>query len=146
MNSVYSLENHKKKNKTDIEYYHKLINRILLFSSIAFFMSFSSYLIFGFDKFIKFGIFLIKNGYSIIIMTFHLSSKKELNITGYIYESIKNNIDLSENKFLIKIIKYNMISDFNLLKKVHIAIGILLHCNIICNGFLIQTINITYGC
>ena len=96
------------------------------------------------DMFIKFGIFLIKNGYSIIIMPFH-PSRIELNITDYIYKSIKNDIDLSENKFLMKIIKYNILSGLKLLKQIHIAIGIRLHCNIICNGFLIPTINIAYG-
>lgn len=97
------------------------------------------------DIFIKFGIFLIKNGYSVVIMPFHQSSKKELHITEYVYKSIQNNIELSENKFLMKITKYNLISALNLFKKVYIAIGIRLHCNIICNGFLIPTINIAYG-
>ena len=36
-------------------------------------------------------------------------------------------------------------SGLKLLKQIHIAIGIRLHCNIICNGFLIPTINIAYG-
>lgn len=97
------------------------------------------------DVFIKFGIYLIQNGYSVIIMPFHPSSKEELNITEYIYNSIQSNIELSENKFISKIIKYNIISGLNLLKEVHIAIGIRLHCNIICNGFLIPTINVAYG-
>ena len=97
------------------------------------------------DIFIKLGVFLVKQGYSVIIMPFHPSSKKELNITEYIYKSIKGSIELSENKFLMKVTKYNILSGLNLLKQIHIAIGIRLHCNIICNGFLIPSINIAYG-
>jgi hypothetical protein len=97
------------------------------------------------DIFIKFGVFLIKQGYSVIIMPFHPSSKQELNITEDLYKSIKSGIEFSENKFLMKITKYNILSGLNLLKQIHIAIGIRLHCNIICNGFLIPTINIAYG-
>ena len=96
------------------------------------------------DVFIN-GIYLIQNGYSIIIMPFHPSSKEELNITEYIYDSIQSKIEQSENKFISKLINYNIVSGLRLLKEVHIAIGIRLHCNIICNGFLIPTINVAYG-
>lgn len=95
------------------------------------------------DVFIKLGIFLVKNGYSIIIMPFHQS--KELNITEHVYKSIKSNISSCENKFLMKITNYNMLSGLHILRRVHIAFGIRLHCNIICNGFLIPSINIAYG-
>lgn len=96
------------------------------------------------DVFIKFGLYLIQNGYSIIIMPFH-PSKEELNITEYVYKSIKSKISSCENNFLLKITNYNLLSGLNILRKVHIAIGIRLHCNIICNGFLIPSINIAYG-
>ena len=96
------------------------------------------------DVLIKLSIFLINNDYSIIIMPFHLINE-ELNITEYVYQSIKNNISLHQNKFLLKITDYNLLSSLNILRKVHIAIGIRLHCNIICNGFLIPSINIAYG-
>ena len=93
----------------------------------------------------KFSIYLIKNNYSIVIMPFHILSKKETNITNYVYNSIKKCINQDEYQFLHKILNYNIISGLETLKNVHIALGIRLHCNIICNGFLIPTINIAYG-
>ena len=78
-------------------------------------------------------------------MPFHLLSNEELKITENVYKSIKSKINLCENKFLLKITKYNILSGLKILRKVHIALGIRLHCNIICNGFLIPSINIAYG-
>lgn len=97
------------------------------------------------DVFIQLGVFLINKDYSIIIMPFHLLSNEELKITENVYKSIKSKINLCENKFLLKITKYNILSGLKILRKVHIALGIRLHCNIICNGFLIPSINIAYG-
>lgn len=94
---------------------------------------------------INLGIFLINAGYSIIIMPFHLSSKEELKITEYIHNAIKKDLTSDNKKFLMKVINYNILSGLNILKNIYIAIGIRLHCNIICNGFLIPSINIAYG-
>tara|TARA_Y100000768_G_scaffold222738_1_gene167992 strand:+ start:12269 stop:12988 length:720 start_codon:yes stop_codon:yes gene_type:complete len=108
INSVFSLENHKKKNKSDKEYYHKLFNRVLLFSSIAFFMSFSSYLIFGFDKFIKFGIFHYMT-FGTIIISYFADKPKFAILFSMLLLLIKDYKNPNLNKLLGCITGYNMI-------------------------------------
>ena len=107
INSVLSKQNHKKQNKSDKEYYQKLFYRILLFSSIAFFMSFSSYLIFGFDTFIKFGIFHYMTIGTIIISYF--ADKPTLAILfSILLLFIKDYKNPNLNKLLGCITGYNM--------------------------------------
>ena len=57
INSYFLINLIKKKNKTKMEYYKKKFIRFLKFSVVACLVSFTSYLAFGTDMFVKFGIF-----------------------------------------------------------------------------------------
>ena len=107
INSVFSLDSHKKSNKSDEEYYKKLMKRVLLFASIAFFMSLSSYLIFGYDLFIKFGIFHYMTFGTVIISYF--SDKPNMSvILSLILLFLKDYNNPYINKILGCITGYNM--------------------------------------
>ena len=122
-----------------------LINPCNIFGIDAFkdknmnYISYNSYIN---NILIKFSVFLINNGYSILILPFDNRDNK---CSDFVHNSIKKQLNKDQYKFIYKIYNSNIINYLHIIKHAYIAIGIRLHCNIICNSFLIPTINISYG-
>ena len=103
-------------------------------------MSYSDYNEYIENILVEFSINLINNGYYIYLYFF--GDDTEI----YYYNKIINKIDKNNHIYIDYFKgKKNFENTINILKKIHIVIGVRLHSNIISNGLLIPSIHVAYG-
>ena len=117
INSVLTYQNNKKKGKNKIDYYKKVLKRFCILLFISLIISFSSYLAFGYNLFIKFGIFHYMSIASIITSLF--VDKPDLSVITIILIQLLNK-NISINKYvdfaLGSNIRFNSLDYFPILK------------------------------